>query len=138
MAAKGNGLGRVFNVVAVADGVYVNLKAGEAVTFVMYKSGGDTITVSESATASGGAALAKITDIFTGDGVGGVWTRVSQAAASSYASAADCTVVTINAEQLSDGKTFVKAASTSTGTIVALVHDLKVKRAPENLPVQNA
>lgn len=138
MAAKGNGLGRVLNTIAVAKNVYVNMNGAEAITFICYKSGGDTVTLSESASASGGSTLAKITDVYTGDGVGGAWTKVTQAAASTYVFATDCVVFTISAEQLSDAKTFLKAQTTSTGTVVAITHDLKVKRTPENLPVLNA
>lgn len=140
MSFRGCGLGREFNVLTVGDAVYVNLSAGEAVTFVMYKSGGDTATITEAKTAAGGTSqvLAKIVDVYTSDGVGGVWTKVTQAASSAYVAAADCVAFTINAEQLSDGYKFLKCASTSTGTVTAIVHDLKVQRTPANLPALNA
>jgi hypothetical protein len=137
--AVGNGLGRVFNVVAVdADSVYVSLKDAEAVTFVCYKSGGDTYTISEASAAANGNSdaqtLAKITKVSTSDGVGGVWTDHVQAASEAYVSAADCAVFTIRADQLSDGFKYLKCVSTSSGTVVAITHDLKVQRTPANLP----
>lgn len=136
MATNGTRLGNDFNVVQVADAVYVNLADYEYVTFIGYKSGGDTYTVNEGTAAGGGstAALAKIEEVYTSNGVGGVWTKVTQNAASSYVASADCVAITIRADQLTDGKTFVNCASTSTGTVTAILGGLKVKRAPQNLP----
>lgn len=140
MSAKGLGLGRVLNIIPIADAVYVSLKDAEAVTFVMYKSGGDTATITEATAAAGTSAqvLAKITDVYTSDGVGGVWTKVTQAAGSAYVAAADCVAFTVSAEQLSDGFKYIKCASTSTGVVYAITHDLKVQRTPANLPALNA
>jgi polygalacturonase len=135
------GLGRVFNVVAVADDVYVSLKDCQAVTFLGYKSGGDTFTITEGTTAAGGttAVLAKITNVYTSTGVGtGAWTKVTQAAGSAYVASADCVAFTIPATALSDGKKYLKCASTSTGTVVAIVHDLNVQRTPANLAILSA
>lgn len=133
---NGTAVGRDINVVQVADAVFVNLKAGECVTFIGYKSGGDTYTVSEAAVAggSGSSVLAKITDVYTSNGIGGAWTKVTQAVGSAYVASADCVAITINAEQLSDGKTFVSCASTSTGTVTAIVTKLHPQRTPANLP----
>jgi len=134
--ANGTVLGQDFNVVAVSDAVYVNMKDHEYVTFIGYKSGGDTYTVNEGTAAGGGttAALAKIVDVYTSNGVGGAWTKVTQAAGSAYVASADCVAITINASELSDGKTFLNCASTSTGTVVAILGGLKVQRTPANLP----
>lgn len=136
MATNGTELGKAFNVVQVADAVYVDMKNAECVTFIGYKSGGDTYTINEGTAAGGGttAALAKIVDVYTSDGVGGVWTKVTQAAASSYVASADCVAITIYADQLSDGKTFLNCASTSTGTVTAILTKLKTQRTPANLP----
>ncbi len=135
-----NGLGRVINTVAVADGVYVPLKDAGAVTFICYLDAGDTFTVQEAQNAGGTGAqnLATITDYHTGSGVGGVWTdRVQAAAAAVTISGAannDCAVFTISAEELSAGYTHVKCTSTGAGTVVAVLHDLKIQRTPGNLP----
>jgi hypothetical protein len=45
---------------------------------------------------------------------------------------------TVSAEELSDGKDFIKCTSTSTGTVTAILHDLKVQRTPANLPAVSA
>lgn len=131
----GTELGDAFNVVQVADGVYINLKDAEKVTFIGYKSGGDTYTITEGTAAGGGSttALAKVDEVYTSNGVGGVWTKVTQAAGSAYVASADCVAITIRADQLTDGKQFVACTSTSTGTVTAIVTRLKVKRAPQNL-----
>jgi len=134
-----NGLGRAINVIAVADGVYVPLKDAGAVSFVCYLDAGDTFTVQEATDAAGTGAvnLATITDYSRGSGVGGVWTDVTQAAAATVVLSGavnnDCAVFTISAEELSAGFTHVKCTSTGAGTVVAVLHDLKVQRTPANL-----
>lgn len=135
-----DGLGRVFNTIAVADGVYVPLVDAGAVSFICYLGAGDTFTVQEAQDGGGtGAAnLVTIERYSTSDGVGGAWTDRTQAAAATVTIAGtaglDCAVFTISAEELSAGFTHVKCTSTSTGTVVAVLHDLKVQRAAGNLP----
>lgn len=136
-----DGLGRIFNTIAVADGVYVPLTDGQAVTFIGYLAAGDTFTVQQAQNAGGtGAADLDVIDHwYTSDGVGGVWAEQSRAvpdAAVTIAGTAglDCAVFTVEADSLSDGFTHVKCASTSTGTVVAVLHDLRTQRAPQNLP----
>ncbi|WP_181787216.1 hypothetical protein [Streptomyces phytophilus] len=135
-----DGLGRLFNTIAVADGVYVPLTDGQAVSFVCYLAAGDTFTVQEAQ--NGGGTGAKDLDVvdhyYTSDGVGGAWTERTQAADAavtiSGAAGLDCAVFTVEADSLSDGFTHVKCTSTSTGTVVALLHDLRTQRTPQNLP----
>lgn len=132
-----DGLGRVFNTIAVADGVYVPLQDASAVSFVCYLAAGDTFTLQEydGTTAQN---LATIERYHTSDGVGGVWAEQTQAAAATVVIAGtaglDCAVFTVSAEELSDGFTHVKVTSTSTGTVTAILHDLKTQRTPANLP----
>lgn len=135
-----DGLGRVFNTIAVADGVYVPLTDANAVSFICYLAAGDTFTVQEASDAAGtGAADLDVVDhYYTSSGVGGVWAEQTQTADAavtiSGAAGLDCAVFTVNAESLSDGFTHVKCTSTSTGTVVAVLHDLDTQRAPQNLP----
>ena len=132
------GLGRVFNVLAVADDVYVSLKDASAVSFVCTLAAGDTWTITEAKDAAGtsAAVLATVTRYHVSATVGAVWAEVTQAAGSAFttSSSQDVAVVTIHAAELSDGFDYVKCASTSTGTVVAILHDLMVQRAPELLP----
>jgi hypothetical protein len=135
-----DGLGRLFNIVAVADNVYVPLRDAGAVTFVCHLGAGDTYTVTsaEDASGTGAAVLPKVTRFYDSTGAGGAWTKVTQAAGSTVVNDGtaghDCSVFTVQADQLPDTHTHIKVASTSTGTVVAILHDLLVQRAPENLP----
>lgn len=139
MSAGMEALGRIFNVVAVADDVLIDMRAAgaQAVTFICYLDAGDTFTLSES-NGSTTQALATIEQFYKGSGVGGVWTKVTQAAAStvvlSGAANNDCAIFTVRGPELSDGYYKVKVASAGAGTVVAIVHDLQTQRTPANLP----
>jgi hypothetical protein len=131
-------LGRVFNVLPVADDVYVSLRDAEAVTFVCVNTAGDTYTLTEATTTAGttNQALATMADFYISATVGAVWAKVTHAAASTIVptAAQDVAVITVSAAELSSGYTAVKLTSTGAGTVVAILHDLKVARKPENLP----
>ncbi len=135
-------LGRVFNAVAVADAVYVNLKDCGGVSFLCYlaAAAGDTYTLTEAKTAAGGSAqvLATIERYWTSNGVGGVWTLHTQAAGSTVVTAAATAengmVVEVEAPELSDDYKFVKLASTGNGLVTAITRDLHSQRKPSNLP----
>lgn len=135
-------LGRLFDIVPVADDVYINLSDCGGVTFLGILAAGDTWTLTEATSAAGGSAatLAVITKSYvqtTGAGAD-TWTKLTQAAnaAEVTSSAQDCVVIEVDVEQLSAGFDFLKLASTSTGTVTAILRDLKVQRKPENLPAR--
>lgn len=131
-------LGRLFNVLPTADDVYVDLRDCDGVTFVCVNAAGETWTLTEATTAAGGGAqvLATITRFHASATVGAAWVKNTQAAASTVVSTAsqDAVVIEVDAAELSDGFRFVKLASTGAGTVVAITRDLKVARAPANLP----
>jgi len=133
-----DGLGRVFNVLPVADDVYVSLKDAEAVTFVCVNAAGDTYTLTEATAQAGTGAqvLATMTDFYISATVGAVWSKVTHAVNSTIIPTAsqDVAVITVSAAELSAGFTWVKLASTGAGLVTAILHDLKVARKPENLP----
>jgi hypothetical protein len=136
------GLGRLFNVLAVGDAVYVNLRDYGAVTFVGQLDAGDTFTVTE-ATAlagTGAQALATVTQYYTSAKAGtGAWTKHTQAAASTVVTADSSQVVfTVSEEELSDTYDYIKCASTSPGTVTVILHDPQVQRAPASLPAVSA
>lgn len=135
--AAGLALGRLINIVhTLGDTTYVNLKDAGAVTFVCQLDAGDTFTVSSASDAAGTgvAALAKITKHYTAAKAGGVWTEVTQAAASTVVTTdSKVAVFTVRGEQLPDGHTHVKCPSTSTGHVMAILHDLKYQATPANL-----
>jgi hypothetical protein len=131
-------LGRLFNVLPVADDIYVSMKDVGGITFVGVLAAGDTWTLTEAqdAAGTGAAVLTTMTHYYTAATVGAAWVERSQAAASTIVttSAQDVVAVTISAAELSDGFDWVKLASTSTGTVFAIQHDLLVQRKPSNLP----
>jgi hypothetical protein len=130
-------LGRLFNVLPVADDVYVDLTDAGGVTFVGVLAAGDTWTLTEQkADGSGDQVLATITRWHTAATVGAAWVLHTQAAASTVvtSSSEDVVVIEVDAAELSDTYTQVKLASTSTGTVFAIQRDLHVQRKPSNLP----
>lgn len=134
----GYGLGRVFNVVPAASGIHIPLTHADAVSFVTFEADGSTIiTLTESIDGASEQALAVITKAWKAPGVGGTWTAVTQAAAATFDLADDtvndAAVITVWGSQLSDGFNCVEA-TTDGGIIIAITHDLTMKRAPENLP----
>jgi hypothetical protein len=137
-------LGRLFDIVPVADGVFINLKDCGGVTFLGILAAGDTWTLQEATAASGGTEqnLAVITKSYvqtTGAGAD-TWVKLTQAANAAEVTSAsqDAVVIEVDVEQLSAGFDFVKLTSTSTGTVTAILRDLKVQRKPENLPARGA
>jgi hypothetical protein len=131
-------LGRVFNVLPIADDVYVPLKDAGGVTFVCHLAAGDTYTLTEAQSAGGAGSqvLATIDRFHVSATVGAAWVKVTQAAASTMVTTAsqDVAVLEVDGVELSDGYTHVKLTSTSTGLVTAILRDLKVQRAPANLP----
>lgn len=130
------GLGRVYNTIVVADGVWVPLRDADAVDFLCYLAIGDTFTVQQARDAAGTGAvdLPVLTRYYGGNGVGGAWLERLQAAAAAVTIATDdAAILTVLVEQLSDGFTHVRCTSTGAGTVTAVQYDLKVERAPQNL-----
>lgn len=133
-----DGLGRVFNVIPAASGVHIPLRDASAVSFVTFEDDGSTIiTIRESIGGASEQLLPVVTRAAKAPGVGGTWTELTQAAGSAFDLADDttndATVITIDSTQLSAGYDCVEA-TTDGGICIAIVHDLKVQRRPQNLP----
>lgn len=135
-------LGRLFDVLAIGDDAYVNMQRAEAVTFICFLAAGDTYTLTEAKTAAGGSAqvLTTIDRFHVQATPGAAWVLVTQAAASTMVTTAsqDVAALYVGAVELSAGYKFLKLASTSTGTVVPILHDLSVQRAPVNLALIGA
>jgi hypothetical protein len=136
------GLGKDFDVVAVADGVWINMEDVGSITFFGLLSGGDTFTIKE-ATSSGGADEQDLDVIdhwfaqVDGDGTDS-WTRETQSPADAAVTEGDDLVaIHVDATMLSDGFTHLECTATSTGVVWAVLHNLAVQRTPENLPVRS-
>lgn len=150
MASTGDGLGRVFNVIYSASGVDVPLTKAAAVTFLSFLDAGTqelTFTQTDSTgvnseadleifTVSGTVGANGESRIYKGPAVGGTWTETTAAVDNVFDLTTDATndtvVITVRAEQLSDGYDQVQCTA-ATGTCVALLHDLAVQRKPGNL-----
>lgn len=132
------GLGRVFNVIHEASGVHIPLKQGTAVSFVTFVAAGNQVaTVKESI--NGASEQALDVDVYPhkGPGVGGTWTAMAEQDDTidlGGDATNDCMVFTVRADQLSvnSGYNCVEV-TVSTGTCVAIIHDLTVQRKPANL-----
>lgn len=128
-------LGRVFNLAtsATTAKTRVNLENARGVTFVLIGATSGNATINECNAASGGTeqALAVVTRYYTQ--ASGVWTKVTQAAASTVTAATGgLLAVYVSASSLSDGFKYVDATHAS-GSFVYILHDLDVQRTPANL-----
>lgn len=138
-------LGRGGNVIPVATGKHIDLSNASGVTFVLYEDAGAQSTdFVESQAGSNGQALAVVNHYYASNGIGGVWTRETADADATLSNdsnfvkkdteAFDCAVIYIGADMLSDGFDSVEATIDGAGICIAIVHDLVVQRAPQNLP----
>ena len=129
---------------ALASGIHFSLKNAGGITFASYENGGaQTITIKESQAGANETPLAVVTDLFNSDGVGSVITRDTDDANGALGTGdaaivkkddvgEDQAVFYIGADQLSDGFDSVEV-TVNAGTLTAIIHDLLVQRAPENL-----
>jgi hypothetical protein len=128
-------LGRLYNLVtsATTAKVRVNMKNYRSCAFVLIGATSGNATINECNAASGGTeqALSVITTYYTQ--ASGVWTKVTQAAASTVTAATGgLLLVEISADSMSDGFTYLDATHAS-GSFVYVLSDMEVGRKPENL-----
>jgi hypothetical protein len=100
-------------------------------------TGATNLTVNECSAASGGTeqALAVVTTYwdYAAQATPTVWVKHTQAAASTVPSVANgVSYFEVSAVSLSDGFKYLDVTH-ATGTAVFILHDLQVKRTPENL-----
>lgn len=130
-----NTLGRLFNagVSITTANQRFSLRDCSGITFFVVGATTGAVTIQEANAPTGGTIqnLAVITEYYTQNN--GVWTRVTQAAAAT-ATAATGGLLSVFVPQgaLSDGFGYL-AASHGTGTILAVMADLDVRRFPPNL-----
>ncbi len=122
MAARGEGLGRVFNVIHEASGLDIPLTQGTAVSFVSYLAAGTqalTFTQTDSTGVNSEADLNIFTAgtnavspdnlasrVHAGPGVGGTWVEKAATDDNVFTNADatnDCVVITVRAEQTHGG-----------------------------------
>lgn len=129
-------LGRLYNVVPIAAGVEINMREADAVTFVC--TGNDTFTIT-AAPAIGGAYTTPgniITNKYTNTSTAGAakWVRATQTASNAVTIASGAVSFNVNGASLADLQTTVKCTASGAGLVTAILHDLKSKRGPANLP----
>lgn len=132
-----DGLGRTFNVVAAASGVHIPMRSAKAISFISFLDAGtQSFTLKESKAGASEQNLAVIDHLYKGPGVGGTWTKVTQAKAATFDlttdAVNDCVVFTVRAAQLSDGFDSVEVTAGS-GILVAILHDLNNQDDPTAL-----
>ncbi len=145
-----DGLGRVFNVISLADTIPINLSQCSAVSLVVTASGASSLALTAAKTyggsyvnftpANGFGQQSRWYQSTSDTGTAGwtkntaVWTTnsIALAGTSGYMS-----VFTVYGSQMADGYTYLKATCTN-GTLVAILHDLTVGRSPENLSILSA
>jgi len=143
MATKG--LGKAFNLLPVATGVHISLKNASGVTFLCYEDGGaQSIVFKQSIAGASEATLSVVNELWASSGVASaVWTHETSDAAAALSNnstvtkkdttAFDCAAIYIGADELDDGYDSVECTIDGAGLCIAIVHDLTVQRAPENL-----
>jgi hypothetical protein len=125
------GLGRLFNIVPTADGVWVNTRDSAAVSFVCVNADTFTIQDATSAAGAGAANLAAIRRYYTNPSLLGIgtWSRVEQAAAASITIAgATAAMFTVDTPAIRDGFRYLLCSSTAAGLVYALLHDFVFPR----------
>jgi hypothetical protein len=135
------GLGRLYNIIAPATGVYINMRDCAGISFIGFEVDGATqFQLTFAADAAGtGAVTPNVIDHFYGrsnDQASGVWIR-STMTLGSLVTAADVTqdevCIEVSAAMCPDGKPWVKLTGDGSSTVTAVLHDLAYNRAPQNL-----
>lgn len=133
------GLGRVFNLVPTGDAAYVSLKQATGVTFLCVGANAETFTLAEAkdAAGTGSQSLATITQYYSNSAAVGATAWVKEAIAAgavvTTTTAKPVAVIHVAGAELSDTYDYLRVSSSSTGTVVAILHDLAVQRGPVNL-----
>ena len=132
------GLGRLFNVVPIAAGVGLSMKTCSGITFIC--TGNDTFTLTVASTFGGSYATpgniiaTKYTNTSTAGGAAWVG-PTAQTAANTVVISSGSVAVYVGQNMLADPACYLKMTASSAGLVTAILHDLKVKRTPANLPI---
>ena len=115
----------------------VDLSNAGAITFVCVGNEEYTLQEAQDGGGTGAQNLAVIDRYVQGPpDATAAWTVQTQSAAATVDpddGTNTCVIVHVSAEQLSDGFTHVQMNNTSSGTVMAIVHDLAVRRTPSEL-----
>ncbi len=134
------GLGRVFNIVPAANGLYIDMRQCSCVSFVCTSANSDSFNFAEAKDSAGtgvqdlGAVITHYYDAADTDG-SVAWTKTTQAAADETGTitTGHVAVVSIFGTMVDDTFDYVSCTASTTGTVIAILHDLTVQRKPVNL-----
>lgn len=135
------GLGREFNVVPVAAGAGLSMKGYGGVTFIC--TGNDTFTLTVASTFGGSYATpgniitTKYTNTSTSNTAAWVG-PTSQSASNAVTISSGSVAIYVGQSMLADPACYLKMSVGAAGLVTAILHDLKVKRTPANLPAVSA
>jgi hypothetical protein len=134
-----DGLGRVFNVVPEASSLYISMETCSAISYICKSNSSDVYTIREAKDSSGTSVQDVgnvLTHYYTTTDVDGsvAWTKVTQTAADETGTITTGSIVvfTVLTSWLDDGFDYVQVTGGGS-TVIALLHDLTVQRAPANL-----
>jgi len=144
------GLGRVFNVISLADTVGFDMSQCSAVSLVFQASGASSALFAAAKTfagsydaflpASGFNQPTRWYQSTSDTGTAGwtkqtaVWTNGATASLALAGTTAYMSVVDIFGTQMADGYKYLKVTCTN-ATVIAITHDLTVQRSPVNLKI---
>lgn len=135
-------LGRLFDAVPIASGVYISMKNCSGIALLC--TGADTFTVKEAQSAAGlnaqnvGNVIKQYYQNTSTVGVAG-WTKVTQAGAATVTQAgAYTTLIHIFGSQMDDTFDYIYCHAAASGLVTALPYDLTVARSPVNLATLSA
>lgn len=135
------GLGRLFNVVPIAAGQGISMKGCSGITFIC--TGNDTFTLTVASTFGGSYATpgniitTKYTNTSTANTAAWVG-PTSQSASNAVTIASGSVAIFVGQNMLTDPAAYLKMSVGGAGLVAAILHDLKVKRTPANLPIVGA
>ena len=131
-------LGSEFNVLTAASGVSIPLTRASTVTFCTFEAAGAviaTITEDDSTGTNSEQALDVTFNPHKAPAIGGTFTAMAEQDSTvdlGDDATNDMMVLTVRAEQLSDGYDSVQC-TVDVGILTAIITDLAVKRTPANL-----
>lgn len=140
-------LGRVLNIVPAAASLYIDISKCSGVTFICTSANSDTFAFGESKDSAGTGAqlladgtkgLFPVRYYETNDTDGSLaWSSVKTLAddTTGAITTGHVIVVDVLASMIDDLYTYVYCTPSSTGTVIAIQHDMSVQRTPANLAV---
>lgn len=136
------GLGRAFDAIPIAAGAAFKLRGASGCTF--FCTGADTFTLTVAPTFGGSYTSPGnvLTSFYQRADTNAThaWTKQAQAASNAVvqANAGYTTAIEVLTSMLTDPAAYLKVSVGGSGLVMAVLHDLTVKRDPRNLEILGA